>query len=85
MTAWLVHRCAHCGKLNTRVTGVTGKETPANGDLSICDGCTKWSVFDTAQSDGTRKPDAKEQAEIDALPECREAEHILNNIRSKRS
>lgn len=53
-------RCPHCDRVNDRYSGAPGTKA-SEGDISICWGCKKISIFDG--KGGQRIPTAEELAE----------------------
>jgi hypothetical protein len=70
----LAHRCPHCGRQQSDISGITRKGAPrpkpGPGDLTLCIGCGEWSVFKNDVR-RLRKPTAAERLEIAASPLCR--------------
>ena len=59
--------CPFCHRTNDHHAGVKEPGAPEPGDVGVCWGCTRVFVFDTATT--VRRPNAAEQAYIDADPD----------------
>lgn len=59
-------RCPHCGKNNDTTSSMFGqKESPKNGDMTMCIGCGEWATFElTDASIQLRIPTDDEYIEI---------------------
>lgn len=71
--------CPYCGRPNDIHSGVrSALNQPATGDLSLCWGCRRPSVF---EGDGTdlhlRPPDPDEQQKIAADPQIHRALAVM--------
>jgi hypothetical protein len=59
-------RCPWCGKRNDIHSNVDSPGVPKRGDVSLCWGCRRASVYD--HFGAVRRPTDEEQREIDADP-----------------
>lgn len=61
--------CPHCGQEPVAASGLTTSRTPMDGDVQICGGCHRASVFVAGPLGlGARLPTDAEQAAIDSDP-----------------
>jgi len=58
--------CPFCGYHHDRITPSTREEAfPENGDASMCWSCGAFAIIDDRSDLGMRKPNRKEQREMD--------------------
>jgi hypothetical protein len=75
-----VVRCPFCGLANDAVTSINANEGPKDGDLSVCIGCYRFSVF----TDGVTKLRPTNEEEDRALEADPELRRIAQVARIKR-
>lgn len=64
--------CPFCGREN-EAASPPGKDPtpPGDGDFNMCFSCGEWSIFDSTQVGGARKPVFAEYVIIATNPMCR--------------
>lgn len=77
----VVEVCAGCGKVLELTSGYKTEGKPKPGDLSVCFGCCKLTVFD--ENLERRDLTEEEQADADADPHVREAIDRLKRFLAK--
>lgn len=70
----LVTPCPHCARVNNAQTGVSTDGAPADGDVSLCWGCQRPSLFVVGPlGTSLRALTEQEEAEVLAEPTIRRA------------
>jgi len=64
--------CPWCGQNNEAISPPgDDKSPPGDGDFNMCFSCGEWSIFDSKQPGGTRKPVFEEYMHIATDPMSR--------------
>jgi len=84
LTHHLRTTCPFCGFHHDRITAMNDEVFPENGDASMCWSCGEFCIIDDNTDLGRRKPNKKEQREIDKddrFPKMRAAWRTAKTVR----
>lgn len=71
--------CPHCLHQMDRTTGMTGREMPRPGDVSLCIRCAGIALFDERLQ--IRAPDEAERLELEAEPAVTRTQALIRRAR----
>ena len=64
-------KCWRCNRKHTAATGAFDTEAvPKDGDITLCIRCGEWSIFESSDPSGIRKPTDEEFIEIGQNKAC---------------